>query len=72
MKLYRFSNSIPFEDTLLTPLDLALQKNHGLIVEYLRLRQGAKLAEELSEETRKQTKSHIKHQIVETGKKNNS
>uniref|UniRef100_A0A158Q6W0 ANK_REP_REGION domain-containing protein n=1 Tax=Elaeophora elaphi TaxID=1147741 RepID=A0A158Q6W0_9BILA len=56
-----------FQDTLLTPLDLAAQKNHELIVEYLRLRQGAKLAEELSEETRRQTKSHLKHRILEEG-----
>ncbi|KAL3986410.1 Ankyrin repeats (3 copies) family protein [Acanthocheilonema viteae] len=54
-----------YQDTLLTPLDLAVQKNHELIVEYLRLRQDAKLAEELSEETRRQAKSHLKHRILE-------
>ncbi|VBB28922.1 unnamed protein product [Acanthocheilonema viteae] len=59
-----------YQDTLLTPLDLAVQKNHELIVEYLRLRQDAKLAEELSEETRRQAKSHLKHRILEEGKTN--
>ncbi|EJW71495.1 hypothetical protein WUBG_17598, partial [Wuchereria bancrofti] len=43
-------------DTLLTPLDLAMQKNHEMIVEYLHLRQDAKLAEELSEEIKKTNK----------------
>ncbi|VDM93015.1 unnamed protein product, partial [Onchocerca ochengi] len=54
-----------YKDTLLTPLDLAVQKNHELIVEYLRLRQGAKLAEELPEEMKKQTMSNLQHSILE-------
>ncbi|VDM13860.1 unnamed protein product [Wuchereria bancrofti] len=53
-----------YRDTLLTPLDLAMQKNHEMIVEYLHLRQDAKLAEELSEEIKKQTKSSLKHRII--------
>ncbi|EJD73916.1 ankyrin repeat domain-containing protein [Loa loa] len=53
-----------YKDTLLTPLDLAIQKNHELIVEYLRLRQDGKLAEELSEEMRKEIRSQLKYQIL--------
>lgn len=49
----------------MTPLDLAIQKNHELVVEYLRLRQGAKLAEELPEETKKQARLYLQHRILE-------
>uniref|UniRef100_A0A915Q4Y1 Uncharacterized protein n=1 Tax=Setaria digitata TaxID=48799 RepID=A0A915Q4Y1_9BILA len=58
-----------YKDKLLTPLDLAKEKNHELVVEYLRLRQGAKLAEELSEETKKLAKSSLQHQISEAREK---
>lgn len=50
---------------LYTPLDLAKRKNHELVVDYLRLRQGAKLAEELPEEMRNMSQLHMEQQIVE-------
>ncbi|KAK6108980.1 Ankyrin repeats (3 copies) family protein [Brugia pahangi] len=54
-----------YRETLLTPLDLAMQKNHEMIVEYLHLRQDAKLADELSEEIKKQTKLSLKHRFID-------
>ncbi|MCP9257049.1 Ankyrin repeat protein [Dirofilaria immitis] len=54
-----------YKDTLLTPLDLAIQKNHEMVVEYLRLRQNAKLAEEIPEEIRKETRLQLQHQVLE-------
>ncbi|CAI4223306.1 unnamed protein product [Auanema sp. JU1783] len=56
-----------FKGSLYTPLDLAIRKDHQVIVEYLRMRYSAVKAEDIDEGTKSQSKS-IYEEKIEQGR----